>query len=107
MFSDLVYRWENPEKKEARAKVGKIGAIVWWVVLGFKFIQSLFAKKWTPWKWTNVALYWGWLLALFNIPKVIDWTKTVFGKDPEKIEEWLGVKNNAEYQAHKEYTAWN
>ncbi len=100
MFSDLVYRWENPEKKEARAKVGKIGAIVWWVVLGFKFIQSLFAKKWTPWKWTNVALYWGWLLALFNIPKVIDWTKTVFGKDPEKIEEWLGVKNNAEYQRY-------
>lgn len=83
MFSDLVYRWENPEK-EAWAKAGKIGAIIWWVVLWFKFIQSLFAKKWTPWKWWDVALYWGWLLALFNLPKIADWTKTVFGKDPTK-----------------------
>ena len=100
MFSDLVYRWENPEKKEAWAKAGKIGAIIWWVVLWFKFIQSLFAKKWTPWKWWDVALYWGWLLALFNLPKIADWTKTVFGKDPDKIEEWLGVKNSKEYQKY-------
>ena len=43
--SDLVYRWENPEK--GHDKVGKIGAIfdeLSW----FKFIQSLFVK-WTPW----------------------------------------------------------
>ena len=102
MFSDLVYRWNDPKKKEARTQAGKIWAIIWWVVLWFQLFKTLFTKsgkdKEGNRKWWEAALYWWGLLALFNFPKIANWTKTVFGKEQDKVEQWMGVTNSPEYQ---------
>jgi len=93
MFSELVYKWNDPKKQEARAQAWKIWALIWWVVLWFKFIQSLFSKKWTEWKRKNVALYWWGLFALLNMPKLVDRWKTAFGKSYEQQAKWHNIEN--------------
>ncbi|MCK9466990.1 MAG: hypothetical protein M0P94_01565 [Candidatus Absconditabacterales bacterium] len=93
MFSELVYKGNDPKKQEARAQAGKIGALIGGVVLGFKFIQSLFSKKGTEGKRKNVALYGGGLFALLNMPKLVDRGKTAFGKSYEQQAKGHNIEN--------------
>lgn len=97
MLSELMYKWDDPKKKEARAQAGKLWAIIWWIVLWFQFFKNLFAKKGTEWKRTKTALYGWWLLALLNFNKLADWTKTVTGKTGN-VEKTFGVDQSPIYQ---------
>ncbi len=85
---------KNEKQKEAVKKLGKF-AMVWTAIfLGFKFIQKLFAKKWTKNKRRDTALFGWWLLALLNVDKVTNFGKDLFNIDWKK--QTIDTKKTAE-----------
>lgn len=85
-----VFPWidSDPRKRQAWEKAWSIAALGWAVVLGFKFLQSLFSKK-HEWKRKEVWLFWWWLLALLNADKIVNWTQDAFGWHPSEKTRML------------------
>lgn len=85
-----VFPWidSDPRKRQAWEKAWSIAALGWAVVLGFKFLQSLFSKK-HDWKRKEVGLFWWWLLALLNADKIVNWTQDAFGWHPAEKTKML------------------
>jgi len=85
-----VFPWidSDPRKRQAWEKAWSVAALGWAVVLGFKFLQSLFSKK-HEWKRKEVWLFWWWLLALLNADKIVNWTQDAFGWHPSEKTRML------------------
>ena len=92
MLNNMLVDWlaqmwridkSNAKQVEAVKKWGQFVQVAWMLVLWFKFLQSLFWKKnkdkdGNRKRW-NVALYWAGLYWLFNVDKLMNWWKDIYG----------------------------